>query len=531
MDDVVLPFEAIVFDLDGVVTQTAHLHFQAWKQTFDEYLRFKEKENFKEFTEKDYLEYVDGRPRYDGVKTFLSSRGIQISWGEPSDSSGEETICGLGNKKNAIFKNLLESKGAKKYPTTVELIKRLKERGVKIGVASSSKNCRAILNSTQIINLFDTYVDGIVSQQFSLKGKPEPDIFLLASKNLEASPSKTVVVEDANSGVEAGRNGGFGLVIGVARKNNKESLLNFGADIAVSDLKFIDIEWITEWFRKSPFYLFDFWDKGTKEELEEVFKKNEDMVLNSWYFLSFKDALSSRKKLAFFFDYDGTLTPIVKRPELAVLSTQMRSLIEKIAKKYPTAIVSGREREDVEKLVGVEDIYYVGSHGFDIKGRNLSHIHPQAKEVVPLISRIAEEFSTKLKDIKGVIVENKKFSVALHYRLVEERFLNKVKEVVDKVKAEYPNLRLMCGKKVFEFIPDIDWDKGKAIRWLLSILDISWREYAVIYIGDDTTDEDAFRMVRTRGIGILVSESRIPSAADYFVHSPQEVRELLEKFI
>ena len=530
MDDVALPFQAVVFDLDGVITQTAYLHFQAWKQTFDEYLRFREKEKFREFTEQDYLDYVDGRPRYDGVKTFLSSRGIQISWGEPSDSSGEETICGLGNKKNVIFKNLLESKGAKKYPTTVEFIQELKEKGVKIGVASSSKNCRAILSSTRIIDLFDACVDGIVSQQFNLQGKPEPDIFLLTSKDLKVSPSKTVVVEDASSGVEAARNGGFGLVIGVARKDNKEDLLNSGADLALSDLKFIDIEWINEWFKKSPFYLFDFWDRGTREELG-VFKKNEDIVLNPWYFLSFKDAIFSRKQLAFFFDYDGTLTPIVKRPELAVLSTQMRSLIKKIAKKYPTAIVSGRQREEVEKLVGVEGIYYVGSHGFDIKGGSFSYIHPQLNEVVPLISHIAEEFSTKLKSIQGVIIENKKFSVALHYRLVEDRFLDNIKKVVDKVKREYSNLRLMCGKKVFEFMPDIDWDKGKAIRWLLSILNISWREYAVIYIGDDTTDEDAFRMVRTRGIGILVSEGKATSAADYFVHSPQEVRKLLERFV
>lgn len=250
----ILSFEAVVFDLDGVVTKTALVHAAAWKQMFDEYLRTRESrdgESFKEFThEADYLPYVDGKPRYKGVQSFLESRGVHIPYGDPSDSPDTETVCGLGNKKNAAFRQVLESQGVEVYTSTVELIKEFRANGIRIGVASSSKNCQHVLQSAGIEDLFETRVDGIVSAEMGLKGKPEADIFVVAAKNLGATPDKAIVVEDAVSGVQAGCNGKFALVIGIARENNKEELKENGADVVINDFEGINVQTIEKWFKK-----------------------------------------------------------------------------------------------------------------------------------------------------------------------------------------------------------------------------------------------------------------------------------------
>jgi len=249
-----LSFDAVIFDLDGVVTKTALVHASAWKVMFDEYLRLREKrdrEPFKEFThEDDYLPYVDGKPRYKGVQSFLESRGINIPFGEPDDAPNTETICGLGNQKNIAFREVLEKEGVEEYLSTVTLIKDLKAKGVRVGVASSSKNCQFVLQSANIEELFETRVDGAVSVELGLNGKPEGDIFVRAAENIGASPERSVVVEDAVSGVQAGVNGGFGLVIGVARENNEEELKKNGADVVITDFEGILTEEINVWFQK-----------------------------------------------------------------------------------------------------------------------------------------------------------------------------------------------------------------------------------------------------------------------------------------
>ena len=178
------PFKAVIFDLDGVITKTAILHQEAWKKTFDDYLKLKAERGgfpFKEFTQEDYLTYVDGKPRYNGVKSFLESRGITLEWGSSTDDASKETICGLGNRKNKVFCELLKIRKPEVYQSTVDLIRELKKRGVRIGVASSSKNCKYILESAEISGLFETRVDGVVSAQLNLQGKPEGDIFVTAT--------------------------------------------------------------------------------------------------------------------------------------------------------------------------------------------------------------------------------------------------------------------------------------------------------------------------------------------------------------
>ena len=235
-----ITFDAVVFDLDGVITKTAKTHAAAWKKMFDDYLKEKEKEHgkpFNEFTQKDYLEYVDGKPRYKGVESFLKSRGIDLPWGDVKDAPGKETVCGLGNKKNEAFREVLKKEGAEVYPSTVKLLKELKNAGIKLGVASSSKNCKAVLEAVDLEKYFETRVDGVVSAELGLNGKPEPDIFTTACENMGVSPENSIVVEDAVSGVQAGSKGNFGLTLGIAREDNIEELRKNGADVVVEDLE------------------------------------------------------------------------------------------------------------------------------------------------------------------------------------------------------------------------------------------------------------------------------------------------------
>lgn len=248
-------FSAVVFDLDGVVTQTALVHSSAWKEMFDEFLRSREKshgETFREFDHnRDYLPYVDGKPRYKGVASFLESRKIEIPYGDPSDPPDAETVCGLGNRKNQMFNEILKRDGVKLYESTVDLIHELRREGIRIGVASSSKNCKPVLESAGLLDLFEARVDGVVSAELGLKGKPEPDIFTTACDKLGVDYDRSVIVEDAVSGVQAGRKGNFGLVLGVAREENARELLINGADIVVEDMAELGgIGGIDRWFEK-----------------------------------------------------------------------------------------------------------------------------------------------------------------------------------------------------------------------------------------------------------------------------------------
>ncbi|MDD2716785.1 MAG: beta-phosphoglucomutase family hydrolase [Candidatus Wallbacteria bacterium] len=249
-----LNFEAAIFDLDGVVTKTAKVHARAWKETFDEYLRLRQerdRESFAEFTyERDYLTFVDGKPRYQGVKSFLESRSIFIPFGNPDDAPGSETVCGIGNRKNLKFNEVLEEQGVEVFESTVALIRDFIKAGVKVGVASSSKNCSAILSSAKLETLFEARVCGEVSAQLGLKGKPHGDIFITAASQLGVAPDRAIVFEDATSGVQAGRNGGFGLVLGIARENNRKELLENGADLVVSDLSEISVGSLDSWFSR-----------------------------------------------------------------------------------------------------------------------------------------------------------------------------------------------------------------------------------------------------------------------------------------
>jgi beta-phosphoglucomutase family hydrolase len=233
-------FDAVLFDLDGVLTSTAEIHASAWKRMFDDYLRRRAAERTEPFRpfeiETDYRQFVDGRPRYEGVRTFLDSRGIKLPQGTPDSPPGEESVCGLGNVKDALVQEAIDAGKVRSFPGSIEFARRIKRDGLKTAVVTSSRNCTPVLKAAGIADLFEVQVDGLTIEREHLRGKPASDSFLKAAERLGVQPSRAVVVEDAIAGVQAGRAGRFGLVIGVDRHGDADSLRRGGADIVVSDL-------------------------------------------------------------------------------------------------------------------------------------------------------------------------------------------------------------------------------------------------------------------------------------------------------
>jgi beta-phosphoglucomutase family hydrolase len=231
---------ACLFDLDGVLTQTAKVHAAAWKEMFDGYLRERAERAGEQFVPfdagRDYDEYVDGKPRYDGVRSFLRSRGIDLPAGTPEDPPGAETVDGLGNRKNVLVLELIQRDGVQSYEGSVRYVRAARDAGLHRAVVSSSTNCRDVLEAAGIIDLFEAIVDGVVAAREGLKGKPAPDTFLAGARGLGADAAQAAVFEDAVAGVQAGRAGGFGFVVGVDRVGHGDDLRAHGADVVVGDL-------------------------------------------------------------------------------------------------------------------------------------------------------------------------------------------------------------------------------------------------------------------------------------------------------
>lgn len=232
-------YDAVLFDLDGVLTSTAKIHASCWKTMFDDFLREQAtpSEPFRPFDiETDYKQYVDGKPRYEGVKSFLESRGIPLPEGTPEDPRTAKTVCGLGNRKDELVKAAIDRGEVEAYPGSIAFVRQLLEQGIRTAVVSSSNNCEQVLRAAGILDLFEARVDGLVATELHLPGKPSPDTFLKAAEMLGVSPDRAVVVEDAIAGVQAGRAGAFGLVVGVDRDGSGAALRANGADVVVTDL-------------------------------------------------------------------------------------------------------------------------------------------------------------------------------------------------------------------------------------------------------------------------------------------------------
>ncbi len=233
------------------------------------------------------------------------------------------------------------------------------------------------------------------------------------------------------------------------------------------------------------------------------------------------------------FDYDGTLTPIVERPELAILPPGTKELLKRIAQRYTLGIISGRSLVNLKELVGLEGIYYVGNHGFEISGPGVELVKPEGKRARPTLVKLCGELQKELNHIKGVIVEDKGPTASVHYRLLARKESESVEKIFEKTVEPYVDsgtVRIIHGKKVFEIRPNVEWDKGRAVLWIMGVVD-SKGELTPVYIGDDRTDEDAFLALKNKGVTILVSEELKKSHAKFYLKNVDEVKTFLRRLV
>lgn len=497
-----LNFEAVILDMDGVITKTARVHAKAWKKMFDEFLEKKEGENFRPLDiENDYNKYIDGIPRLDGIRGFLKSRNIEIPEGNPDDDPEKNTVHGLGKRKNKIFRGVIEKDGVEVYDDAVEMIDEWKKENIKLAVISSSKNCKYIMEKTGLEDRFEVRVDGNTLEEENLKGKPEPDMFIKAAEYLNVNIEDTMIIEDAIQGVQAGKKGKFACVVGVARNGKEDSLKEAGADIVVKKLTELSN------MNRKPL-----------KKLPNALKEIEQLL-----------EIKGNRKITIFLDYDGTLTPIVSDPEAAELPDDNREIITALSKLTPVALISGRDLKDLKSKIEIDTVIYAGSHGFDISGPNgLEMVHESQKEVTPALDEAEKRLKEQLKDIQGAKVERKKFAIAVHFRNVEEKDVQEVKNAVQKEADRHDILKTGSGKKILELKPDIDWNKGYALDWLTEKLGWDREKYLRIYIGDDITDEDGFEALIDDGIGILVGSHGEKTAATFALRNTNEVTKFLQ---
>lgn len=474
---------AVLFDMDGVITDSAEAHMAAWTQLFDTYLQTRDRDA-EPFSEADYRAYVDGKPRYDGVRSFLASRDIALPFGDLGDSPELETVCGLGNRKNRHFQEWLAQNKVECFPGSRALLAELEASGIRVGVFSSSRNARAVLGSAGVLDGFEVRVDGADMAEAGLPGKPDPAIMQRACDQLGVTPDRTAIIEDAISGIAAGVAGGFAQVIGVDRDGNGAALKEAGAGLVVSDLAELAVG-------EGPCLV-----ARSLQSSQLVWQARDDLR-----------ARIQGKRLVVFLDYDGTLSPIVDDPAAATLSDSMRAALKHLAARVPVGIVSGRDLGEVQAFVDDDSLYFAGSHGFDLAGPNGWHeVVELGQRFLPTLAAAADDLETRLSSVDGARVERKRFSLAVHFRQVAADAEAAVAQAVQETIARYSDLRASAGKKVYDIKPRADWHKGRAVLSLLATLDLEGDDVLPVYVGDDTTDEDAFRSLSDRGIGVVVRD-------------------------
>ncbi|TDD37082.1 trehalose-phosphatase [Saccharopolyspora elongata] len=502
---------AVLFDMDGVITDTATVHSAAWKRLFDQYLADRTRtpgEDHRPFSDADYTQYVDGKPRVDGVLDFLSSRGITLPRGSADDDIGLETGHGLGKLKDRYFRDALASTGALLFDDAEPLIGSLRRHGIRTAVISASRNCARVLEQAGAAQLFDVRVDGVLADELGLPGKPDPAVFLEATRRLDTPASASVVVEDAQAGVQAARIGGFGLVIGVARTGPPSRLLEAGADAVVSALSDVSVA------------------ESAERRLSEV-----PDGLDRWDEIA--DRLQGRRPVLLL-DFDGTLAPIRDDPTKVTMPLKAREVLQRLARNCPVAILSGRDLQDVRRRVRIDGLWYAGSHGFELAGPDDAPITQQAGDsALPDLDDAERLLSSELEPVPGARVDRKRFALAVHYRNVRPDDVDHVISTVDRIGGAFPSLRTAQGRRVVELLPDIDWNKGRALRWLLDRMGLSGTAVVPVFAGDDYTDEDALREIHEDGIGLVVRSAEHGDRltwAHYSVDNPRSLIALLARF-
>ncbi|GAA2785329.1 trehalose-phosphatase [Saccharopolyspora taberi] len=460
---------AVLLALDGVLADTAAVHSAAWKRLFDQYLANRE-EDQRPFDADDYARYVDDRPRAEGVIDFLRSRGIELPRGTPDDRTGQDTALGLGKLKEHYFRDALAAGGVRVTDGAVELLDALRGRNVRTAVLSASRNCALVLDHANLTDRFDARVDGIVADELGLPGVPDPATRLEAARRLGVAPAEAVAVEGSAAGVEAAERGGFGMVVGVAVGR---------APVVVDALRRITVAGAEPGSHPLP-------------EIPDA--------LEHWN--EFAARLRAGRPVLLL-DFDGTLAPIQDTPDRVRLPWGTRRVLQELSEVCPVAVISGRDLDDVRQRVRVHGLWYGGSHGFEIAGPDDEYFaHPAGEAALPGLDEAQQRLSAELESVPGVLIDRKRFALAVHYRLVHPDSVSHVVSVVHEIGSGLPSLRTAPGRLVAELLPDVDWDKGHALRWLLDHLAVP--DPLPLYAGDDFTDEAALRAVRDSGVGVVV---------------------------
>jgi trehalose-phosphatase len=491
------PYRAVISDMDGVITRTASVHQAAWREMFDAFLESRdgrEGEDLAAFTDADYREHLDGKPRLDGVRDFLASRGIALPEGDEDDGPDADTVWGLGRRKNELFNRVLDRDGVEVFTDTVAAFDRWQRGGLPVAAISSSRNCRKVLAAAGQLERFEAVVGGEVAATEGLNGKP--DLIAHAARQLGVDPARCVLLEDATSGVRAGREAGCGLVVGVDRVGGDHP-----ADLEANGAHRVETDLAALRFPRN---------------LPTLAAAGTDL-----------GELRQGRPLCVFLDFDGTLSPIVDDPDAASISADMRAALRRLAARHTVAVVSGRDRADVQARARLEGIFYAGSHGLDIAGPGREMAHPEAEAAVPEVEAAERLLRERVGDLEGAVIERKRFSVAAHYRMVDPGRADEVVQAAAEALQRFERLQARRGKKVVELVPAIDWDKGRAVRWLLDALDVDPERSLVLYLGDDETDEDAFLALAGLGVGFHVGPAVSDTRADFRLADPDAVLRFL----
>ncbi len=495
------PILAVLCDLDGVVTKTARVHAEAWKQVFDNFFyHYEEKAHilYSFNIVNDYIQFIDGEQQIEGVKEFLLSKNISIT---------EDIIYDLAQKKDKIFLQLLEKQGVEINDDNFNKLNEWKQQGMKLGLVSSSRNCQPILKKSKLSSFFQVCIDELAEQE-QLKGIYR-NTFLYAATKLNVPPESIMVIEDATVGIEVAKQGNFGLVVGLIHPNNYQKMQKSRADVLVTTLE--ELVWNGKQIRFPRYY----------QHLPNACNQINEM-----------EVLFSNHQLVVFLDYDGTLTPIVGHPENAILNDSMREVLSQLSKLVKITIISGRDRNNIQSLVNLPNVFYVGNHGLDMEGLDEKEIvQKNIESSISTLRQVWQELALKLASVSGIQIEPKKFTLAVHYRNVATEKQSEILAITQQIVERYSNLTIVYGKKVLDVCPKTGWNKGEALKWLISKFDLVKDKIVPIYIGDDLTDENAFRALTDDGIGILVGNHGSKTYADFVVKDPVEVQEFLKKII
>jgi len=496
---------AVLLDMDGVVVDTAGLHATAWKRLLDPVLAAAADRTGKPVAPfdkvADYLRHVDGRPRVAGLRALLDARGVTVPEGTPADGPDAGTLHGLAARKNAIFHDLLAEAEIRPFPGTLRLLRDLRAAGLRLAVFSASRNAARVLERAGVADLFDARLDGAEAAAEGLPGKPDPAMLLAAAARLGADPGATAVIEDSQAGVAAARRGGFAQVVGIDRGGNPGALAASGAGLVAEDCGELAL------------------DAAGRLALRTISTLPE------------ADAAAEAARLAgrrpmVFLDYDGTLSPIVPDPDKALLSAEMRDALAALAERCEVAVITGRDLAHIRRLVGLPGLLYAGSHGFEIAGPDgWGEGLERGTEFLPALDAAEAALRARLAAIPGTLVERQRFSLAVHYRHAAPGDAPRVAAILDAVLAETGGLRAGAGKMVLRVQPDIPWHKGEAVRWLLAR---AGGDRLPVYLGDDVTDEDAFRELAMVGLALVVrGETDRPTSAVLALADTGAVRHFL----